>query len=79
MKYHTLDYSCLLNANQESVCQFHTDTHNLPLITPPWVNVKIIGSSMLMILTLTHPKSFYFHASLKRNFTFNPYSISSLY
>lgn len=22
-------------------CQFHTDTHNLPLITPPWINVKI--------------------------------------
>ncbi len=49
MKYHTLDYSCLLNANQESVCQFHTDTHNLPLITPPWINVTIISMDEPMI------------------------------
>lgn len=23
------------------VCRFHTDTHNLPLITPPWIDVQI--------------------------------------
>ena len=43
MKIHTLNYSCLLNASLERVYQFHTDTRNLPLITPPWVNVTIIS------------------------------------
>jgi len=42
-------YSCTLNASIEKVCQFHTDTHNLPLITPPWINVTIISMKDPMI------------------------------
>ncbi|MBD3808994.1 MAG: SRPBCC family protein [Sulfuricurvum sp.] len=42
MKVHTLRYSCILNADIERVFAFHTDTRNLPLITPPWVGVDII-------------------------------------
>jgi len=49
MKKFTLSYSCLLNASQEKVCQFHTDTHNLPLITPPWINVTIVSMEDPMI------------------------------
>lgn len=49
MNVHTLNYSCLLSASQESVCQFHTDTHNLPLITPPWIDVTIIQMDMPMV------------------------------
>lgn len=41
MKHHTLSYSCILNASVQDVCHFHTDTHNLPLITPPWIDVTI--------------------------------------
>lgn len=42
MKTHTLHYSCILNADVERVFAFHTDTRNLPLITPPWVGVDIV-------------------------------------
>lgn len=49
MKIHTLTYSCPLNASVETVCHFHTDTHNLPLITPPWINVEIISMDEPMI------------------------------
>jgi len=49
MKIHTLHYSCLLNASQERVCQFHTDTHNLPLITPPWINVTVVSMEDPMV------------------------------
>ncbi|MDP2078400.1 MAG: SRPBCC family protein [Sulfuricurvum sp.] len=49
MKLHTLKYSCLLTASQEAVCQFHTDTHNLPLITPPWINVTIVQMDTPMV------------------------------
>lgn len=41
MKTHTLYYSCILTASVNDVCQFHTDTRNLPHITPPWINVTI--------------------------------------
>ncbi len=49
MKTHTLHYSCLLNASQERVCQFHTDTRNLPPITPPWIHVTIVSMEDPMI------------------------------
>jgi len=42
MRYYTLFYSCLLEAPIEAVCAFHTDTHNLPLITPPSIRVRIV-------------------------------------
>lgn len=49
MKLHTLNYSCVLTASQEAVCQFHTDTHNLPLITPPWIDVTIVQMDTPMV------------------------------
>ena len=49
MKVHTLNYSCVLSASQEAVCQFHTDTHNLPLITPPWIDVTIVQMDTPMV------------------------------
>lgn len=49
MKPFTLSYTCLINASQEHVYQFHTNTHNLPLITPPWINVTIISMENPMI------------------------------
>lgn len=49
MKTHALNYSCLLPASQENVCKFHIDTNNLPLITPPWINVTIISMDDPMI------------------------------
>mgnify|MGYP002795080058 CR=1 FL=1 len=49
MKVHTLSYSCLLTASQKAVCDFHTDTHNLPLITPPWIDVTIVQMDTPMV------------------------------
>lgn len=49
MKVHTLNYSCVLSASQEAVCNFHTDTHNLPLITPPWIDVTIVQMDTPMV------------------------------
>ncbi len=46
MKLHTLNYSCLLNAPSDRVCDFHTDTVNLIRITPPWIDVKIISADL---------------------------------
>jgi len=43
MKHYTLHYTCQLEAIPEAVCTFHTDTHNLPLITPPSIGVKIVS------------------------------------
>lgn len=43
MKTKLLYYSSLFDASVKEVCAFHTDTHNLPLITPPWINVNIIS------------------------------------
>ena len=42
MTYFTLNYTCFLDANPETVCAFHTDTRNLPLITPPSIKVDIV-------------------------------------
>ncbi len=46
MKVHTLHYSCILNADVQRVFAFHTDTRNLPLITPPWVGVEIVNMTL---------------------------------
>lgn len=53
MKVHTLHYSCILNADVQRVFAFHTDTRNLSLITPPWVDVEIVN----MVLPLKEKKS----------------------
>ena len=42
MKIHTLTYSCILHTDSESAFAFHTDTHNLILITPSWIDVEIV-------------------------------------
>ncbi len=49
MKKTVLSYTCLIAASHEKVCQFHTNTHNLPLITPPWINVTIVSMDDPMI------------------------------
>lgn len=49
MKIHTLHYACSINASVGEVCRFHTDTHNLPLITPPWIDVTILSMDEPMI------------------------------
>lgn len=43
MKKYILTYDCLLEASSEDVFAFHTDTHNLPLITPPSTHVLIVS------------------------------------
>lgn len=43
MKKYTLSYHCLLRASIEDVFTFHTDTHNLALITPSSTQVSIIS------------------------------------
>lgn len=48
MKTHTLTYSCLLNTSVDRACAFHTDTHNLPLITPPWISVDVVSIDLPM-------------------------------
>lgn len=43
MKNLILSYTCTIEAPIEEVCSFHTDTQNLPLITPPWIDVTIVS------------------------------------
>lgn len=43
MKKYILIYHCLLQASVEDVFGFHTDTHNLPLITPRSTQVTIVS------------------------------------
>lgn len=43
MKTYALNYTCLIEASAEDVCAFHTDTRNLPLITPPSIQVSIVA------------------------------------
>lgn len=43
MKQFKLQYSCLIKAPREEVCAFHTDTRNLPRITPPSIAVAIVS------------------------------------
>jgi len=42
MKKLTLHYSCRINAPRDVLFAFHTDTQNLPRITPPWMHVSIV-------------------------------------
>ena len=49
MKYFTLKYHCLINASAQEVCHFHTDTTNLPRITPPSTHVTIVSMDVPMI------------------------------
>lgn len=48
MKAFLLHYSCIINAPLNAVCAFHTDTRNLPLITPPWIDVMIMSMDVPM-------------------------------
>lgn len=48
MKAFLLHYSCIINAPLKDVCAFHTDTRNLPLITPPWIDVMIMSMDVPM-------------------------------
>jgi ligand-binding SRPBCC domain-containing protein len=41
-KTHTLRFRSRINAPVDDLYHFHTDTRNLPLITPPWIKVKIL-------------------------------------
>lgn len=43
MKVHTLDYACILSTDAKSVFAFHTDTRNLPFITPEWISVDVVS------------------------------------
>ena len=43
MKKYTLYYYCLIESSAEEVFLFHTDTKNLPLITPPSTQVEIVA------------------------------------
>lgn len=43
MKKYILTYHCLLQASVEDVFGFHTDTHNLSLITPRSTQVSIVS------------------------------------
>jgi len=49
MKTLTLTYRCILTTSIHNACQFHTDTRNLPLITPPWINVTILKMDFPMV------------------------------
>ena len=38
---HTVTFSTVLPCSQDKAFAFHCDTQNLPLITPPWIDVTI--------------------------------------
>lgn len=42
MRVHTLSYATIFDAPLEQVYLFHTDTTNLPKITPPWIDVRLV-------------------------------------
>jgi ligand-binding SRPBCC domain-containing protein len=48
MKTYQLHYHCIVNGSRQEVCHFHTDTRNLPLITPPWISVMIMSMDVPM-------------------------------
>lgn len=50
MRHYTLFYSCNIDASVEEVYAFHTDTHNLPLITPPSIKVKIVSMEQNIVV-----------------------------
>ncbi|MBN2895415.1 MAG: SRPBCC family protein [Campylobacterales bacterium] len=40
---HQRTYTCLVHARPDELFDFHTDTHNLLRITPPWIGVSIVS------------------------------------
>jgi ligand-binding SRPBCC domain-containing protein len=53
-----VERTCIINASAEKVFDFHTDTHNLPLISPRWMKSKVHsvtgnGKGMRIELTIT--------------------------
>lgn len=49
MIINALHYSCIINAPIAEVYAFHTDTQNLPTITPPWIHVTIDKMDIPMV------------------------------
>ena len=55
----TVIFETILNAPIEKVYEFHCDTNNLPIITPPWIKVAIVkldlplneGSRIVLVIT----------------------------
>lgn len=43
---HYVRFSTILSCSQEKAFDFHCDTSNLPLITPPWIDVQIKALSL---------------------------------
>jgi ligand-binding SRPBCC domain-containing protein len=41
-KKHTFTYTTEIQTTPETLFEFHSDTNNLPKITPPWIKVKIL-------------------------------------
>lgn len=41
-KKFSLNFTTTIPTSIEQLFAFHTDTNNLPKITPPWINVKIV-------------------------------------
>lgn len=42
----TFTYQTNINTTAEELYKFHTDTRNLPKITPPWIQVNIVNLSL---------------------------------
>ncbi len=48
MKKLQFHYQCTLPATPRELCAFHTNASNLPLITPPWIDVSILSMDVPM-------------------------------
>ena len=42
-KTFSFEYSSVISTLTQTLFNFHLDTNNLPKITPPWINVKIVS------------------------------------
>jgi len=45
----TIIFETILNAPIQRVYEFHCDTNNLPLITPPWIKVSIVKLDLPLV------------------------------
>jgi ligand-binding SRPBCC domain-containing protein len=45
-KKHTFSFSSVLQTTPEKLFDFHSDTNNLPAITPPWIKVSIVDLTL---------------------------------
>ena len=45
----TTIFETILNAPIQKVYEFHCDTNNLPLITPPWIKVSIVKLDLPLV------------------------------